>query len=88
VYRRIAADETRHAELSWAVARWAEPRLAPAARRRVQAARSAAVSELRGSVQRTPAAPHDVVAGLPPPELGAALASGLDRALWRRQLAS
>jgi hypothetical protein len=86
VYRRIAVDETRHAELSWAVARWAEPRLPPAARRRVQDARSAAVSELEASVQSTPAAPHDAVAGLPPPDLGAALASKLDGALWRREL--
>jgi hypothetical protein len=86
VYRRIAVDETRHAELSWAVARWAEPRLGAAAQRRVQAARDAAVSELQSSVQLTRAAPHDAVAGLPPPRVGAALASALERRIWRRAL--
>jgi hypothetical protein len=86
VYRRIAADETRHAELSWAVARWAESRLSPAARRRVQAARAAAASELVAQVQSTPAAQHDGVAGLPPPALGTALALQLERALWRPAL--
>ncbi|MEO8180460.1 MAG: ferritin-like domain-containing protein [Deltaproteobacteria bacterium] len=86
VYRPIAADEARHAELSWAVARWAEPRLPAAARRRVQAARVAAASELVGQVRSTPAAEHDVVAGLPSPELGLALASQLERVLWRPAL--
>ena len=33
-FRRIAADESRHAALSWAVARWVEARLDPAARAR------------------------------------------------------
>jgi len=86
VYRPIAADEARHAELSWAVACWAEPRLPAAARRRVQAARAAAASELVGQVRSTAAAEHDGVAGLPSPELGWALASQLERALWRPAL--
>src|SRR6185437_16880911 len=34
-FARIAADEARHAALSWAVARWAEPRLDTRARARV-----------------------------------------------------
>ena len=38
-FARIAADETRHAALSWAVARWAERRLDAAARARIAAAR-------------------------------------------------
>jgi hypothetical protein len=82
-YRPIAEDEARHAELSWDVARWAEPRLSAAARERVQAARSAAASELLARVQSTPQTPHDEAAGLPAPAVGTALAAQLDRALWR-----
>jgi hypothetical protein len=83
VYRRIAADETRHAELSWSVARWAEPRLTSAERRRVQAARGAAAAELIAQVRSTATTAHDALAGLPSPAVGAALAAELDRALWR-----
>jgi len=43
---RIAADEARHAELAWQVARWAESRLAPAARARVERQRRRAAREL------------------------------------------
>lgn len=56
VMTEIAADETRHAALSFQIHAWAMPRLSPAARRRVRAAQRRAVvqfaSELeaRGSV--------------------------------------
>jgi hypothetical protein len=51
-FARIAADEARHAALSWAVARWAEGQLDLAARRRIATARSRALSALRRSVSR------------------------------------
>jgi hypothetical protein len=44
--RLIAEDETRHAELAWAIHRWAAPRLSAEARRRVRAAQAQAVAEL------------------------------------------
>jgi rubrerythrin len=44
--KRIARDETRHAALAWAVARWAESRLDRKARTRVARARAAAHREL------------------------------------------
>lgn len=47
LFARVAADETRHAALSWEVARWAEERLDARARSRVQAARARAVHSLR-----------------------------------------
>ena len=47
MFARIAADETRHAALSWEVARWAEERLDAPSRARVLAARSRAVRTLR-----------------------------------------
>jgi hypothetical protein len=53
--RRIARDETRHAELAWDVARWAEKKLDPAARRRVERARARAVQRLGREVDRASA---------------------------------
>ncbi len=44
--RGIAPDELRHASLAWAVAAWAEPRLSPDARARVEGARAAAVQRM------------------------------------------
>jgi rubrerythrin len=81
-YRRIAQDETRHAALSWQIARWAEARLAPASRRRVDAARSAAAAALCREVRANAPSPIDGVAGLPSPGVGAALADQLERSLW------
>jgi hypothetical protein len=42
----VARDELQHAELAWAIARWIEPRLEPAARRRVARARGKAMQRL------------------------------------------
>jgi rubrerythrin len=50
LFARVAADETRHAALSWEVARWAEERLDAPARARVLAARSRAVRALRNKL--------------------------------------
>ncbi|MCL2449621.1 MAG: hypothetical protein FWD17_11805 [Polyangiaceae bacterium] len=50
---RIAVDEARHAELTWQVARWAEPRLTPAARARVERRRRRAARELVLSAGRS-----------------------------------
>ncbi len=46
VFRRIAEEELRHAELSWEVQKWALRRLAPSARERVERARRRALAEL------------------------------------------
>jgi hypothetical protein len=43
---QIARDETRHAALSWQLAGWLEPQLPPSTRRRVDAARAAAIAAL------------------------------------------
>lgn len=80
--RRIAEDETRHAELAFSVARWIDARLSPPERAAVRAAQTAAAREL---VWRS-AAPVDAelvtVAGLPSPPLARALAQGLMSTLW------
>ncbi len=65
VMARIAEDETRHAELSWDIAAWADSRLSPAEREAVRRARRAAVEMLRDELAR-PVDPALVeVAGLP-----------------------
>ncbi|MEW5741214.1 MAG: ferritin-like domain-containing protein [Myxococcota bacterium] len=63
--QRIAEDETRHAELSWDIAAWAETKLSPSELSLVREAQRAAVSKLRDEL----AAPVDPtlveVAGMP-----------------------
>jgi hypothetical protein len=58
--RSIAPDECRHAELAWAVHRWAMQRLGDEERRRIENAMRSAVAELARTDPR-------VVAALTPP---------------------
>jgi hypothetical protein len=79
----IAGDETRHAAFSWDLARWIDSRLDDAARERVQAARDAAVRELRALIDRL--ADDDAVArelGRPGKPQALALFEALRRSLW------
>jgi hypothetical protein len=76
---RIAEDETRHAALAWAVARWAEARLDGAARARVAAGRAAAVRELAREIRPVPSVVAELV-GLP----SAALQRGMVAAFARQ----
>jgi hypothetical protein len=77
---RIAADETRHAALAWAVAGWLGPKLGPASRRDVRAAMDDAVRALRCEIASL-AAPLARDAGLPSGRDGAALVEGFAREL-------
>jgi hypothetical protein len=62
---RIAEDETRHAELSWAIAAWAEPKLTAPEREALRRAQQVAVETLRRELA-APVAPALVVtAGMP-----------------------
>jgi hypothetical protein len=73
----IAADETRHAELAWEVAAWAEPSLSEVARGCINAARAQALADLTSEASR-PVPPSLVAfAGLPPPETAVALLNAL-----------
>jgi hypothetical protein len=65
LFGRIAADETRHAALSWMIARWIEPRLDPRARKRVEAARSRATRTLRTKLSTTAPRDFDMHVGRP-----------------------
>jgi hypothetical protein len=66
VMGRLSSDETRHAELAFAVARWAEPRLDGRARARVRAARKRALERLARRIARQPPPALIALAGLPP----------------------
>ncbi|HUB06068.1 MAG TPA: hypothetical protein VMB50_03660 [Myxococcales bacterium] len=77
----IAVDEARHAELGWAVATWAEPRLSPAARRRLAEARAASLEGLAGEVDRDVPLELVALAGLPGRAAGRRLAENLAREL-------
>jgi len=80
--RRIATDETRHAELAWQVARWIEGRLDGAARDRVTRARRRAARALVQSVSTSvhPSLVREL--GIPPAQVAVAMASDLDTSLW------
>ncbi len=73
--RVIAADEARHASLSFAVDRWARPRLSAGARRRVDAARTAAALDLMNEPRREPAEGVVRLAGVPRARQARALAT-------------
>lgn len=65
IFARIARDETRHAALGWAIARWADTRLTASGRRRVARARRRAVRTLERELVREPHANLVREAGLP-----------------------
>ena len=77
LFARIAADETRHAALSWMVASWAESRLDAGARRRVAAARSRAARALRAKLSEPSRPAFDGVVGRPSREHALTLLDGM-----------
>ncbi|OJH39594.1 ferritin-like domain-containing protein [Cystobacter ferrugineus] len=79
---RIAEDETRHAELSWAIDRWAHTRLSESERATLREARRAAVAALRAEVATPPDADLVTEAGIPTPEVAASLLTSLEQSLW------
>jgi hypothetical protein len=85
--RGVARDEQRHAELAWAVARWAEPRLDAAARRRLGRARRAAIAELARDLEVEPPAPLVRQVGLPTRAVAQTLFAEAQRRLWHRAAA-
>jgi hypothetical protein len=78
----IARDETRHAALAWAVARWADTKLTPNARARVERAKRTAIEDLR----REAAFPIDRAlardAGLPSAADAIRLLRAMERSVW------
>ena len=78
----IARDETAHAELSWQLARWLEPRLSPAARAPVEQARRVAIGELGRELSRGVAESIERAAGVPSPRVARTLFEGVKADLW------
>jgi|GEM_PF-1418970 len=79
---RIAADETRHAELARDIDGWCRSRLDPAANARVNAARSAAAARLLARNAKTTNESVRRHLGLPNEHDAALLKQGLHNALW------
>jgi len=77
LFARIAADETRHAALSWEIARWAERQLDARGRSRVASARRRAMRELRANVGASPSGPCGSALGQPRRAAATALLDGL-----------
>jgi hypothetical protein len=81
VMREIAQDEVRHAELSWAIAEWAAPRLTGEARSRVAERRQAAFEELESETAAGVPSQLVAIAGLPPAATAQRLARGVRAAV-------
>jgi hypothetical protein len=80
--KRIARDETRHAVLSWQVARWLDAKLDDESRERVRNARRQAADELlRGAAQEPDAALTSRL-GLPSGEQTRKILQELRATLW------
>ena len=79
--QRIAADETRHAALAWEVAAWANARLTPDERSRVDAARAEESRRLRAEVMHEPPAELVRIGGVPSAARAAILVDALNLAL-------
>jgi hypothetical protein len=77
LFARIAADETRHAALSWEVARWAEQRLDARARARVAASRRVAARALAEQIATREPTAADALLGVPSKRAARALLDGL-----------
>lgn len=80
--RRIARDETRHAELAWSMARWIHTRLDADGRRRVREARARAVQVLLDDAGHEPDASLTTRLGIPSASQAQALLDELATSLW------
>lgn len=74
VMKRIAADEARHAELSWAIDAWARQELSPEAWGRVEEARRDALAQLAAEAERGYDEALVEIAGMPGQEEAVRLA--------------
>lgn len=81
LYRRIARDEARHAELAHDIDRWVQPKLTADERARIATARAAALEELRAAIAIEPSSSVVRVAGMPTAAEARILLDGLAREL-------
>jgi hypothetical protein len=80
---RIARDETRHAELSWAVAGWLDEKLDSPARQRVVKAWGDALRQLEAELSHEPHPDLVTRLGVPTGHHARSLFDELRRSLWR-----
>jgi hypothetical protein len=83
VMGEIAADETRHAALAWAISRWVEKRIDDRARERVSQRRARAQRRLARSAGGALPRVLSQAAGLPTPAQVRLLLRRADTLLWR-----
>ncbi len=82
LYASIAADETNHAELAWAINAWLFEQLSDGGRNMVAAARRQAVRQLHSSLAALGDEPELLALGVPGRHDALHLAAGLDATLW------
>ena len=80
-FAQIAADETRHAALSWELASWAEAKLSSRAQARVASARKRALRDLERTIHARVPHPLDARLGQPDNVRALALLEGLRASL-------
>jgi hypothetical protein len=80
--RRIAADETRHALLSWQIARWVAPQLSASVRASIRDRQLEAVAKLARRLSSSPDPELCAVAGVPDAATATALHASLVAELW------
>jgi rubrerythrin len=80
--KQIARDETRHAAIAWAIARWVEPKLDAGTRARVREARRTAVGELHADLNREAPTKLRQIAGVPSSQTARTMVRALARELW------
>lgn len=80
----IAHDECRHAQLSWDLHAWMWSWLGAAERREVEAARNAAIEELREAIAVEPADEIVEIAGVPRAPEAKELFDGLFESAWKK----
>jgi len=80
--KKIANDETRHAALSWSLARWLDSKLDAKARKRVAAARARAVASLRAELHVEPSDSLREHTGMPRANEAVRMADRMAERLW------
>ncbi len=87
-FGRIARDESRHAQLSWAAARWLSPKLDAEARYRVREAREQAIATLMRDAAHEPDASLTERLGVPSASQARAVLADLNANLWSDPMAA
>lgn len=81
-FQTIAEDETRHAQLSWEIAAWLEPKLSQQERDQLAHIRMSAIETLRGELDLGLSEQARSALGLPDPAQAKKLFGHLRETLW------